>query len=713
MDSNLETHSEHSPQNHLDYRTSRAIVAALSDPDSCEDETPQSVPGYALVRELGRGAGGVTYLAQRDGSESRVALKLLHPRWSDERAVSRAWRELEVLQQVRLPSVPRLLDFGHTGASLFLAMEYLNGSSLEAEFAAGPPADRSQIRDRVALLERIARVTQQLHEKGVIHRDLKPSNIIIGTGGEPYIIDFGIARLDQEQSDQTVTVPGAAIGTPAYMSPEVARGEHSAVTTRSDVFALGAIGFWLLTSKTPHDLSGTTLHGAIHRVGWEDARTPRDIRPDVPASLSSILSHATESQAANRYPTAGEFADDLRAWLDDRPISVVAPSRWSRVARWIGAHPILSSTATSLVIAASILGSVAMTVVRFNASPLMLRADQYGADGVSLFSKSGDALHHWEAQERSDVVISQLVTVPKSMGGGEVAIVGMDFRDDMESLKTVRIYRLDDLSSPWWQTPVVPPEIAMPPGTEDWHTGRFPDQFNVVAASCADVFAQSAGDEIIVSAAHSPKSATCLRIYSLDGRVLYEAWHNGHLSGVLWVKSERLLIVQGVSDHASLGDMGYEGGPNVYPRVLMALRVPNIPDADPGNPPRLLDSWAQSPETDIAWTRAFLPDDAWTNFRIDGLNSRGSRLIAGELRDVRLDNAPPEQGLALQFLFTHEGKLDRAYALDTSSSHFGELHLEERFRLITPQQADEVAARHRASQPRPPGSDGPSSGLDP
>ncbi|RMH13833.1 MAG: serine/threonine protein kinase, partial [Planctomycetota bacterium] len=205
------------PETPIDYKASSAILRALaSELDEDSSSAGCIVDGYVSIRLLGQGAGGQTYLAQRVHSQALVALKLLKPRVADQRAVHRAWRELEILQQLRLANVPRLLDFGPHESSLYIATEFIEGASLDRVFAAKPPETRAQFRAPIELLESIARAVQQLHERGVIHRDLKPSNIIISADRTPFIIDFGISALDSAEHSMTLTAEGDPIGTPSF-----------------------------------------------------------------------------------------------------------------------------------------------------------------------------------------------------------------------------------------------------------------------------------------------------------------------------------------------------------------------------------------------------------------------------------------------------------------------------------------------------------------
>ncbi|MCH8153413.1 MAG: serine/threonine protein kinase [Planctomycetes bacterium] len=328
----------------MDLAAAGRALSAIDSAEGALEATSESglpaIEGYVIDRRLGGGGGGEVYRAVRTGSDQPVAIKLLNKRLGETPEAKRAWRELDVLEQLRHPSIPRLLDQGVHDGRMYFATEYVDGHPL-LEHCDVNQLDRAA---RVELLASIADAVQALHEFGVIHRDLKPSNILIDRHGRPMLVDLGIATLLSGDVMETLTVAGAPIGSPAFMAPEQARGEKSAVSTRSDVYGLGATAYVLLTGDTPHDMDAT-LHEAIRRVAQDPPRDPRELEPRLPKPLAAVLAKAVVQEPENRYASAAELAADLRRWHRGEPVEAGGLSIAQRVGRHIGHHPVAATAA--------------------------------------------------------------------------------------------------------------------------------------------------------------------------------------------------------------------------------------------------------------------------------------------------------------------------------------------------------------------------------
>lgn len=676
------------PETPIDYKASSAILRALaSELDEDSSSAGCIVDGYVSIRLLGQGAGGQTYLAQRVHSQALVALKLLKPRVADQRAVHRAWRELEILQQLRLANVPRLLDFGPHESSLYIATEFIEGASLDRVFAAKPPETRAQFRAPIELLESIARAVQQLHERGVIHRDLKPSNIIISADRTPFIIDFGISALDSAEHSMTLTAEGDPIGTPSFMPPEQARGERSAISTRSDVYALGAIGYWLVTGQTPHDLQGLTLHSAIHRVGWETPRSARQIRPDLPPRLAAVLSKACHPDPSRRYSSALEFAEDLRNWLDGRPVSAAPPSPWQKAAQWVAHHPVLTSTVASLAIAGGILGTAGLTYWELVDHPAAVWVDPSGTY-VELVSRAGQRFHRWDGPGPQSVVYANLLPAQAITGPSDLVLVAMDFDDDADSCERLRVFAINDPDVPLWQTPTRPPGIQRPPEAHSWDVDDLPESYRVSSVHVADFYPELRGQEVLITFRHDRKSPSCIRIYTLDGqRILYEAWHNGQIKAASYLPGDRLVVFCGVTDSPKLHDLHIEGNEFRDPVMLVALRLPREPDSGE-RMPRLLDSWNQEPKADFAWSRMVMPIEAYEFCSFVKFTHLSRNAFQLDLSTSRLANSVKDE---IHLAVTAEGLLENAWPDGGSRDKYGSLA--SRIELIAPGDVEAWIAR--------------------
>ncbi|MGE3164605.1 MAG: protein kinase [Planctomycetota bacterium] len=338
---------------------SRAFVQDFQLPDTrgVAASIPKHIGSYEIVSELGRGGMGVVYEAVQARPHRTVALKVVLTALASEAALRRFEFEAEVLGRLQHPNIARVYEAGQAeldgGRLPFFAMEYVRGRPLlsYAEDKALPP------RERLALLARICRGVHYAHQRGVIHRDLKPANILVDGEGEPRILDFGIARLiDAEGQATRLTESGKFVGTLAYMSAEQASGDPSHVDTRTDVYALGVIGYELMAGRLPLDLSGRTVPDAL-RVIAETTPNPlsstnRAFRGD----LDTIFGTALAKEKDRRYESAAALADDIERFLADLPIVAQPPSALYQLRKFAKRNKILVGASVS-VVSALLIGS--------------------------------------------------------------------------------------------------------------------------------------------------------------------------------------------------------------------------------------------------------------------------------------------------------------------------------------------------------------------
>ena len=324
----------------LPYRAAGALLGAISDVslgaelDEVDPDLPR-IGAYHIDRRLGAGGSGVVYHAVRPGWSEEYAIKLLHRPVGDGLTARRALRELDVVERLRLPSLPRVFDYDvHADGRLFIVSEYVDGLPLDQHCTAHD-LDRHA---RVQLLVRVARVLHQLHQHGVIHRDVKPGNVLVGPDGEPRLIDLGIAALITDDPLETWSDDQGPVGSPAFMAPEQARGEPAASAIPVDLYGLGATACYLLTGQTPH-LRGATLFESIRRVATTAPRRARELDPDLPAPLAAVLDRAIAGRPEDRFHSAAALADDLERWVEGRPVRSQPPSWWRN--RWLSIrrHP--------------------------------------------------------------------------------------------------------------------------------------------------------------------------------------------------------------------------------------------------------------------------------------------------------------------------------------------------------------------------------------
>jgi eukaryotic-like serine/threonine-protein kinase len=296
---------------------------------------------FRLIRRLGEGGMGTVYLAEREeaGFSQRVALKLLRAGFLDPRLADHVAHERRVLARLEHPNIARLIDGGSTPSGQpYLAMEYVEGGTL-LEHARRA---RLTLADRVRLMVEVCEAVHYAHQQLVVHRDLKPSNVMVGRDGRPRLLDFGVSKLlDPEERTAGVTRSTPWI-TPAYASPEQFRG--GAVTTLSDVYALGIILYELLSGERPYVLDGRTpaemeqliceAEPARPSDRCRDARCARLLRGD----LDIIVLKAIAKQPARRYASAEQLAEDLRRYLDGRPVLAQPDSLGYRTGKFIRRH---------------------------------------------------------------------------------------------------------------------------------------------------------------------------------------------------------------------------------------------------------------------------------------------------------------------------------------------------------------------------------------
>lgn len=599
------------------------VIDAL---DSAEEPgTPAADPawpridGYILERELGRGASGVTYLAHKAGSESAAAIKIIRPHGPNGVASDRAWRELDLLQQARSPSVPRLLDFGRTGHSLYLVTEYIEGTPLDRLFGGQEPADGEGLRTRMQLLTRIGRAVQDLHERGVIHRDLKPSNIIVGPRGDPFIIDMGIAQLDTPDPYETLTLDGQTVGTPAFMAPEQARGLRETISTRSDVYGLGAVGYWLCTGQTPHDLTNATLHEAIRRVGTLPPRDPRAVSGTVPKPLAAVLAKACSPRPADRYDSASDLASDLDRWCARKPVLATRPGPWRRGARWIERHPV-GATAFISVAMLGVSASMSLAVTKWlqqRPHHLVLTESSSGMT-ARVESIAGRDITEWDGPPKA--FGAALSSRRPTTGAFAYAVLARTDRDSSSWRGSLCWYSAGDFTTPERvYSPVVPALLGGPEPT----VATFAIQ--------EDIYPDNAGDEVVAFHRAERGSATAVVVYGWNGETLSSTWHDGHLTSIRFFTKERVFVCVGVDSEREWSEYGMDQGPTyVHPMVVFAFRPVDI---QPGSARR------SDAKIEPVWSLAVYPPVVGDAFNWDHNALRSNPPLAGSDYFARVDLA--------------------------------------------------------------------------
>ena len=284
-----------------------------------EDYRPgvPKIKGYEILGMLGEAAQGRVWRARQLSTRREVALKmpqadLLHSR----QAMARFAREIELAARLNHPNIARIYDSGLCEGRYYYAMELIEGVPLD-EYV---DQNTLSVRQTMGLMLTVCEAIQNAHQHGVIHRDLKPSNILVTHEGRPLVVDFGLARTILDAgSFETLSADGEVTGTPAYMSPEQATGQHSQLDTRTDVYSLGVILYQLLTGTFPYDVHTSTLETLENIRESEPIRPSRFVRR-LDRDVQAIVLKALAKDPADRYQSAAEIVDDIRHWLAGEPV---------------------------------------------------------------------------------------------------------------------------------------------------------------------------------------------------------------------------------------------------------------------------------------------------------------------------------------------------------------------------------------------------------
>ncbi len=293
-------------------------------------ESPAQVLGdFRIVREVGRGGMGAVFEAEQISLGRRVALKILRfGGVSDAQAIERFRREAETVAKLHHTNIVPIFAVGSERGVNYYAMQFIEGQSLAQLLADRPQSITPRQVSEWGL--QAAEALAHAHQRGVVHRDVKPSNLLLDPEGRLWLTDFGLARRDD---DVTLSMTGVLLGTPRYMSPEQANASTRRVDHRSDLFSLGATLYELLAQRPA--FSGSSPHEVIDQILHRDPTPIRQVRPDVPRDLETIVLKCLAKDPTARYASAAELAQDLRAFLDGRPIRARRQPMIERAVRWL------------------------------------------------------------------------------------------------------------------------------------------------------------------------------------------------------------------------------------------------------------------------------------------------------------------------------------------------------------------------------------------
>jgi serine/threonine protein kinase/tetratricopeptide (TPR) repeat protein len=420
-----------------------------------EETLAGTLGDFRLLREVGRGGMGIVYEAQQISLGRRVALKVLpFAATMDPRQLQRFHNEARAAACLHHPHIVPVHGVGHERGVHYYAMQFIDGITLahliaqqhqpgeahEVRTTAFVPADpaaptipaanvSTQVGPRDAGYYRqvaqwgieAAEALEHAHSLGIVHRDVKPGNLMLDVQGRLWVTDFGLART----ADSGLTMSGDLLGTLRYMSPEQALARHGLVDHRADVYSLGATLYELLTLRPA--LAGSDRQELLRQIAFEEPVTPRKLERSIPAELETIVLKAMEKNPTHRYATAKELADDLRHWLEDRPIRARRPS-WRQVAiKWARRHKPLVVAAAVVVTFATLVLAGATGWVANDRATRKRDAEEKVREALDA---AGPMLR--QGNPRDPVLISAFLRAEAQLGSG---LVGEELRRRVERLR--------------------------------------------------------------------------------------------------------------------------------------------------------------------------------------------------------------------------------------------------------------------------------------
>ncbi len=343
------------------------------------------IPGYTILEEVSRGGQGIVYRATRDSTNHLVAIKVM--RWSEVAHMEekkRFEREIAILGRLSHPNIVGLHDGGVVSDYRYLVMDFVAGESIDAYRR----HHNLNIKDTLTLFGKVCRAVQAAHVRGVVHRDLKPHNILVDANGQPHILDFGLAKLIEDECDPEhavtlMTQTGQFLGSLAWASPEQVAGDANKVDVRTDVYALGLTLYHLLTRRFPYDVVGPT-QDVFRNIAHAEPAKPSTHRADVDGELDTIVLKCLSKEPERRYQSAGLLAGDIERYLNGEVIEARRESRLYVLTKTVRRHR-GAAVASAVLLVASLAYAATLTVLYQRAASAEARATRKAEQASKLF----------------------------------------------------------------------------------------------------------------------------------------------------------------------------------------------------------------------------------------------------------------------------------------------------------------------------------------
>jgi|GEM_PF-1362952 len=446
----------------LRRRLACAATAGRADLDKTDQKNVLPVvPGYEITKEIGRGGMGVVYQAEQLGLQRTVALKMvLTGIQAAPKDLNRFRAEAAALAHLHHPNIVQIYDVGETAGRPYFVFEFVAGGSL-AQHLQGTP---QPVRPAALLIETLARAVHAAHANGVIHRDLKPANILLGDeSGDrspfaarlaslvPKITDFGLAKCGGEGEGldaHGLTVTGELLGTPNYMAPEQAMARRQPVGPTTDVYALGAILYELLTGRPP--FTGETPLTTVLQVLHNEPVSVTSLQPNVSRDLETICLKCLRKEPRQRYGSALELAEDVQRFLRDEPIRARPVGTVEKLWRWVRRNP-----APTILLAASLLAPVVALITLSFLSAQLVRSNalESAAQQAELLEEATkEYSRNVQRVTKANYTVNKMV--PPTPGTVPLSIPATFLHDVGEQLSQVgrsgvRVRQYSDFPFPW------------------------------------------------------------------------------------------------------------------------------------------------------------------------------------------------------------------------------------------------------------------------
>ncbi len=467
------------------------------------------VAGYEILGELGQGGMGLVYKAWQHRLKRLVALKMLRPGvHTDAEHLARFRVEAEAVSRLQHPNIVQIYDVGEQDGRPFIVLEWVEGGGLDRKLAGEPqpPGAAAQ------LVRTFGPAGGAPPQPGVFKSDLKPANVLLKADGTPKITDFGLAKLTGQDEGEHRTQSGAILGTASYMAPEQATGRARAVSPAIDVYALGAILYEMLTGRPP--FKGATVMETLDQVRHAELVPPSRLGLNLPQDLRTICQKCLEKEASKRYATAQALADDLRRFLEQRPIHARRIGPAGRAWRWCRRNPVVAGMAVAVAFLLLVLaGGATLAAFRLEAGRrTALRAEQAALERLRDTPLARARPGRWSGQAGQRFESLQVL--------GEAAAMqpAPELRLQLRREASACLALVDlQVRARWEVGPVFPSRAAFDPSFERYALGDEQGRIRIWRTA----------DRRLIDQLGLPAPADYTRLqFSADGRFLAAAAHS-------------------------------------------------------------------------------------------------------------------------------------------------------------------------------------------